>query len=72
MTTAQIIGLLVALSTLIASAAAGTKFLVKHYFSELKTNGGASMRDEINRQGNMILIMNQRVDELYRHLIMRD
>lgn len=65
MTTAQIIGLLVALSTLIASAAAGTKFLVKHYFSELKPNSGSSMNDRLFR-------IEARVDELYRHLIMRD
>lgn len=65
MTTAQIIGLLVALSTLIASAAAGTKFLVKHYFSELKPNSGSSMNDRLFR-------IESRVDELYRHFIMRD
>lgn len=65
MTTAQIIGLLVALTTLIASAAAGTKFLVKHYFSELKPNSGSSMNDRLFR-------IEQRVDELYRHLIERD
>ena len=65
MTTAQLIGLLVALSTLIASAAAGTKFLVKHYFSELKPNSGSSMNDRLFR-------IEARVDELYRHLIMRD
>ena len=63
MTTAQLIGLLVALSTLIASAAAGTKFLVKHYFSELKPNSGSSMNDRLFR-------IEARVDELYRHLIM--
>ena len=72
MTTAQLIGLLVALTTLIASAAAGTKFLVKHYFSELKPNSGSSMRDELHRQGNLIIQINSRVDELYRHLIERD
>ena len=65
MTTAQLIGLLVALSTLVASAAAGTKFLVKHYFSELKPNSGSSMNDRLFR-------IESRVDELYRHLIMRD
>lgn len=65
MTTAQLIGLLVALTTLIASAAAGTKFLVKHYFSELKPNSGSSMNDRLFR-------IEQRVDELYRHLIERD
>ena len=65
MTTAQIIGLLVALTTLIASAAAGTKFLVKHYFSELKPNSGSSMNDRLFR-------IEQRVDELYRFIIERD
>lgn len=59
------IGLLVGIATLLTIAAGGIRFLVKHYFSELKPNGGGSMNDRLFR-------IEQRVDELYRHLIERD
>jgi len=38
------------------------KWLVKHYLSELKPNGGASMVDKVNR-------LESRVDEIYRLLV---
>jgi len=65
MTAAQWVGLLVGISTLMGSVGMGVKFLVKHYFSELKPNGGGSMNDRLFR-------IETRVDELYRHLIERD
>ena len=40
-------GLILTVISIITVVAGGIKFLVKHYFSELKTNGGSSMRDEI-------------------------
>lgn len=40
-------GLLVSISTIIGGFTAAVRWLVKHYLSELKTNGGSSMRDEI-------------------------
>lgn len=65
MSNAQLIGLLVGISTLIGAIATGVRFLVKHYFVELKPNSGSTMNDRLFR-------IEQRVDELYRHLIMRD
>jgi len=41
--------LLVAILTIISSIALGIKWMVKHYLSELKTNGGSSVKDQINR-----------------------
>lgn len=61
MTIPQLIGL----ATLVGFAATGIRFLVKHYLSELKPNGGGSMNDRLFR-------IEQRVDELYRLLIMKD
>jgi hypothetical protein len=71
MTTNEWLGIAVAISTLIGSLAIGVRFLVKHYLSELKPNGGASLRDEQNRQGETIKRLENRVDEIYRLLLNR-
>jgi hypothetical protein len=71
MTTNEWVGFAVAISTLIGSLAIGVRFLVKHYLSELKPNGGASLRDEQNRQGETIKRLENRVDEIYRLLLNR-
>jgi hypothetical protein len=71
MTTNEWLGVAVAVSTLIGSLAIGVRFLVKHYLSELKPNGGASLRDEQNRQGETIKRLENRVDEIYRLLLNR-
>jgi len=55
-------GLAVAISTLIGSVFAAIKWLVKHYLSELKNNGGSSLRDSIDR-------LEKRVDDLYKFLL---
>jgi len=41
--------LIVSLVTIVAAFAASVRWLVKHYLSELKTNGGSSLRDQVNR-----------------------
>jgi len=71
MTTNEWLGVAVAVSTLMGSLAIGVRFLVKHYLSELKPNGGASLRDEQNRQGETITRLENRVDEIYRLLLNR-
>jgi len=40
-------GLAVAVTTLIGALAMGVKHLTKHYLSELKPNGGSSLKDEV-------------------------
>lgn len=55
-------GLAVAVSTLIGSFVLGVKWLVQHYLAELKSNGGSSLRDQVNR-------LEERVDEIYLILI---
>ena len=42
-------GLILSVLTIVGIMAGGIKFLVKHYLSELKTNGGSSVKDQINR-----------------------
>lgn len=69
-------GLTLTTLSIVALVAAGIKWLVKHYLSELKTNGGSSMRDEIknikNRQDEADQLrreMNEKLDKMYMILI---
>lgn len=51
--TALIIEIVIGIVTIITFAAGSIKWLTKHYFdeikSELKPNGGSSLKDQINR-----------------------
>jgi hypothetical protein len=40
---------LVAIVTILGGIAAFTQFMIKHYLSELKPNGGGSLKDQVNR-----------------------
>lgn len=57
-------GLGVAVVTLVGSFAVMVRFLVKHYLSELKPNGGSSLSDSVTR-------LERQVEEIYRVLIER-
>ena len=54
----------VAVGTLIGVLGVSVKFLVKSYLSELKSNGGSSLRDSVDR-------LERQVEEIYRILITR-
>lgn len=58
MSTQDWAALAVALMTLTAGFAGFVKWLVKHYLSELKPNGGGSVKDQVNR-------LEERVDQIY-------
>lgn len=47
MTPADWAGLAVSVTTLVGALAMVIKHLTKHYFSELKPNGGNSIKDEV-------------------------
>ena len=51
--------LAVAVMTIIGGFAGAVRWMVKHYLSELHTNGGTSLRDAIDRLEN-------RVDDLFK------
>ena len=55
----SILAIAVSLITVITSTAFGVRWLTKHYFDEIKhemkPNGGASMKDQVNRMENDIL-----------------
>ena len=54
--------LAVAITTLMGALAVGVRHLVKHFLSELKPNGGSSLRYQVNR-------LEEKVDTLYQTLI---
>ena len=56
--------LAVAITTLMGALAVGVRHLVKHFLSELKPNGGSSLRDQVNR-------LEEKVDTLYQILIQK-
>jgi hypothetical protein len=39
----------VAIITVLGGVAAYVQFMIKHYLSELKPNGGGSIKDQVNR-----------------------
>jgi hypothetical protein len=58
-------GLAVSVVTLISALAMGVRHLVKHYLSELKNNGGSSLKDSVDR-------LERQVAEIYRILLNRN
>ena len=54
----------VAITTLIGTLALTVRHLVKYYLSELRPNGGASLRDSVDR-------LERQVEEIMRLLIQR-
>ena len=57
-------GLAVAGTTLVGTLAVVVRHLVKHYLSELRPNGGSSLRDSVDR-------LERQVEEIYSILINR-
>jgi len=59
----------VAVGTLIGFLVAGVRFLVKSYLSELKPNGGSSVKDKVNEITFKVERLEARIDEIYRLLV---
>jgi len=64
MTTNEWAGIAVAVTTIVASFAGSVRWLVKHYLNELRPNGGASLRDSVDR-------LERQVEEIVKILIQR-
>jgi len=58
-------GLAVAATTLVGTLAIVVRHLVKYYLSELRPNGGSSLRDSVDR-------LERQVEEIYRILLNRN
>lgn len=67
------IGVIVGISTIIASAGMGIRWLVKHYFDEikheLKPNSGSSMKDQVTRLEEKTDKLESKIDDLYDKFI---
>jgi hypothetical protein len=50
--------LIVSISAISAAFAGAVRWMVKHYLFELRTNGGSSVKDQVNR-------LEARVDQIY-------
>jgi hypothetical protein len=57
-------GLAVSIITIVSGFAMAVKWLVKHYLSELRPNGGSSLKDSVNR-------LERQIEEIYRILLER-
>jgi hypothetical protein len=57
-------GLAVAVTTLVGTLSMTVRHLVKYYLSELRPNGGSSLRDSVDR-------LERQVEEIYSILINR-
>ncbi len=58
------------IATVLAGVTAMIHFIVKHYLSELKNNGGSSMRDAVDRLEDSTTRLESRIDRIFE--ILRD
>jgi len=54
-------GLAVAVATLIGALATATRWMVKHYLTELKPNGGSSLKDKVNQLDDKVEFLTELV-----------
>jgi len=59
--------LAVAITTLIGALAVGVRHLVKHYLSELKPNGGSSLKDKVEKLDDKVEFLT----ELMKQIILK-
>jgi hypothetical protein len=67
------VGIVVGISTIVTSAGLGVRWLVKHYFdemrAELKPNSGSSMKDQVTRLEAKQEKLESKIDDLYDKFI---
>jgi hypothetical protein len=66
MTPADWAGIAVSIVTLVSALAMGVKHLTKHYLSELKPNGGSSLKDKVNGLETKVDLLTDLVKEALR------
>jgi len=66
MTPADWAGLAVSITTLAGALAMGVKHLTKHYLSELKPNGGSSIKDKVSLLEQKVDLLTDLVKEALR------
>jgi hypothetical protein len=65
MTTNEWAGLAVSVCTLVGTLSIVVRHLVKHYLSELKQNGGSSIKDKIDEIDSKVKKLETRLDQVY-------
>ncbi len=58
--------LAVSITTLLGAIAMGVRHLVKHYLSELRPNGGSSVKDQVNRLEEKVEFLTEFVIEAFK------
>jgi hypothetical protein len=66
MTPADWAALAVSITTLLGAIAMGVRHLVKHYLSELRPNGGSSVKDQVNRLEEKVEFLTEFVIEAFK------
>jgi hypothetical protein len=59
-------GLAVAVTTLIGSLVIVIRHLVKHFLSELKPNGGSSLKDKVNKLDDKVEFLTELVLQILK------
>ena len=65
----SIVAIAVGIISIMGSLVFGIKWLVKHYFAELKPNGGSSLKDQVNRLEAQHEKLDAKVDKIYDILL---
>ena len=66
MSLAQWVGVIVGICSILAAHAGLVRFLTKHYLSELKPNGGSSVKDKVNLLEEKVDFLTDLVKEALR------
>ena len=66
MTPTEWAGIAVAITTLVTAFAGLVRWLVKHYLTELKPNGGSSIKDKVNALEQKVDLLTELVKEAIR------
>jgi hypothetical protein len=65
----SLVAVTVGIISILGSLALVISHLVKHYFAELKPNGGSSLKDQVNRLEKQHEKLESKVDKIYDVLI---
>jgi len=65
----SIVAITIGIISILGSLAIVVGHLVKHYFAELKPNGGSSIKDQVNRLERQHEKLDGKVDKIYEILL---
>ena len=69
----SVLALVIAVASVITSAGLGVRWLVRHYFdeikSEIKPNSGSSIKDQVTRLESRTEKLEEKLDNLYNLLV---